>query len=50
MITLKGAAVSARIKEEVSEMLEKLDGAVPRLAIVRVGEMPDDISYEKGAK
>ncbi len=50
MITLKGAAVSARIKEEVSEMLEKLDGAVPRLAIVRVGEKPDDISYEKGAK
>ena len=36
MITLKGAAVSARIKEEVSEMLEKLGGAVPRLAIVRV--------------
>ena len=50
MITLKGAAVSARIKEEVSEMLEKLGGAVPRLAIVRVGEKPDDISYEKGAK
>lgn len=50
MITLKGAAVSARIKEEVSEMLEKLGGAVPRLAIVRVGERPDDISYEKGAK
>ena len=50
MITLKGAAVSGRIKEEVSEMLEKLGGAVPRLAIVRVGEKPDDISYEKGAK
>lgn len=50
MITLKGAEVSARIKDQVNETAGQLGGAVPRLAIVRVGEKPDDISYEKGAK
>lgn len=50
MIILKGAEVSARIKDEVSRTAKELGGAVPRLAIVRVGEKPDDISYEKGAK
>ncbi|MDF2887590.1 MAG: Methylenetetrahydrofolate dehydrogenase [Lacrimispora sp.] len=49
MITLKGAAVSAKIKEEVTELLRELAGAVPKLAIVRVGERPDDMSYERGA-
>lgn len=50
MITLKGAEVSAKIKEQVAEDLKKLDGLVPTLAIVRVGEKPDDMSYERGAK
>lgn len=49
MITLKGAAVSAKIKEEVTELLRERAGAVPKLAIVRVGERPDDMSYERGA-
>ncbi|WP_349669199.1 bifunctional 5,10-methylenetetrahydrofolate dehydrogenase/5,10-methenyltetrahydrofolate cyclohydrolase [Lacrimispora sp.] len=49
MITLKGAAVSAKIKEEVTELLRELKGAVPKLAIVRVGERPDDMAYERGA-
>lgn len=49
MITLKGAEVSAGIKEQVQEMTKGLDGKVPSLAIVRVGERPDDISYERGA-
>lgn len=49
MITLKGAEVSARIKEQVQEMMKGLDGKIPRLAIVRVGERPDDLSYERGA-
>lgn len=48
MITLRGAEVSARLKVQVEEMLKGL-GKVPQLAIVRVGESPDDISYEKGA-
>lgn len=50
MIILKGAEVSAKIKERVAKDLEKLDGKVPTLAIVRVGEKPDDMSYERGAK
>jgi methylenetetrahydrofolate dehydrogenase (NADP+)/methenyltetrahydrofolate cyclohydrolase len=33
----------------VKEGLEKLGGRVPKLAIVRVGEKPDDMSYERGA-
>lgn len=49
MIVLKGAEVSARIKEQVQEELKKLDGFIPKLAIVRVGEKPDDMSYERGA-
>ena len=48
MITLKGAEVSAKIKDQVQEIVEKLDGHVPMAAIVRVGERPDDLSYEKG--
>ena len=48
MITLKGAEVSAKIKDQVQEVVEKLDGHVPTAAIVRVGERPDDLSYEKG--
>lgn len=48
MITLKGAEVSAKIKEQVLEMTASLGGHVPTAAIVRVGERPDDLSYEKG--
>ncbi|MCI8455088.1 MAG: bifunctional 5,10-methylenetetrahydrofolate dehydrogenase/5,10-methenyltetrahydrofolate cyclohydrolase [Lachnospiraceae bacterium] len=49
MILLKGAAVSARLKEEVQGLLDGLPdgGHVPTAAIVRVGERPDDISYER---
>ncbi len=49
MIALKGAEVSAAIKNQVTEALAALGGYVPRLAIIRVGERPDDISYERGA-
>ncbi|MEY8353122.1 bifunctional 5,10-methylenetetrahydrofolate dehydrogenase/5,10-methenyltetrahydrofolate cyclohydrolase [Lachnospiraceae bacterium 54-53] len=49
MITLKGAAVSAKIKEQVGELLTGLQGRSPKLAIVRVGDRPDDLSYERGA-
>ena len=47
MITMKGAAVSAKLKEQVEKGLETLTW-VPKLTIIRVGENPDDISYEKG--
>lgn len=49
MIRLKGAEVSAKIKEQVQAELETLGGYVPKLVIVRVGENPDDLSYERGA-
>lgn len=49
MITLKGAAVSAKIKEQVDELLKGNVERTPKLAIVRVGERPDDLSYERGA-
>jgi len=49
VITLKGAAVSAKIKEQVEGLLAGLKGKTPKLAIVRVGERPDDLSYERGA-
>lgn len=49
MVILKGAEVSAKIKGQVQEALARLDGRVPKLAIVRVGENPDDMSYERGA-
>lgn len=49
MISLKGAAVSAAMKEELQEDLKSLNGYIPTLAIVRIGERPDDLSYERGA-
>lgn len=49
MELLKGAAVSAAIKEQVQETMKDWTGPVPCLAIVRVGENPDDMSYERGA-
>ena len=48
MITLRGAEVSAKLKEEVQEELKTLK-RIPKLAIIRVGNRPDDISYENGA-
>jgi len=48
MITLKGAEVSAKLKIQVQEMMETMNGRVPTAAIVRVGERPDDLSYERG--
>lgn len=48
MITLRGAEISAKLKEQVQADLETL-GRVPKLAIVRVGSRPDDVSYENGA-
>ncbi len=52
MITLKGAAVSANIQREIETKLQEFkteQKRIPKLAIVRVGERPDDLSYERGA-
>ena len=48
---LKGKPVADRISERVAEKAAMLraSGVVPTLAIVRLGEDPGDLSYEKGA-
>lgn len=48
MLELRGKKVSDGIKEYVTKELETLS-FVPKLAIVRVGENPDDMSYERSA-
>ena len=49
---LKGNAVAAAINERTraaSDELIREHGIVPTLCIIRVGEKPDDLSYERGA-
>ena len=48
---LRGAPVAQALTEELACRVEMLtrDGVVPTLAIVRVGERPDDLSYERAA-
>ena len=41
------AALNEKIKADVAKLKEK--GINPTLGIVRVGERPDDLSYERGA-
>ena len=41
------AALNERIKADVAALKEK--GVTPTLGIIRVGERPDDLSYERGA-
>ena len=47
----KGAEVNADLNARIMRDAEalKAKGVVPTLAIVRVGERPDDLSYERGA-
>lgn len=46
---LKGNVVAAQIKEKMKKDIEELGkiGKVPTLGIVRLGNNPDDISYER---
>jgi methylenetetrahydrofolate dehydrogenase (NADP+)/methenyltetrahydrofolate cyclohydrolase len=48
---LKGAAVTAALNEKMSAETARLKekGVSPTLAILRVGERADDLSYERGA-
>lgn len=48
---LAGKEVVAKMGEELAARIERLKGAgvVPCLCIVRVGESPDDLSYERTA-
>lgn len=47
----KGAPVAAAITEQTAERARRLleRGAEPTLAILRVGQRPDDVAYERGA-
>lgn len=49
MELLKGADVIAAMKQRMQKELEK-QPRTPKLTIIRVGERPDDMSYERGAK
>lgn len=49
MKELRGADVAAAMKDKMQEALAGLNGYIPHLAIIRVGERPDDIAYERGA-
>ena len=48
---LKGAEVTAALNDRVAAEVRALAerGITPTLAIVRMGERPDDLSYERGA-
>ena len=49
MEILKGLPVANSINEQLTEDIKNIDGELPHLAIIRVGERPDDCSYERGA-
>ena len=48
---LKGAPVAAALTDELAARCAALKarGIAPALAIIRVGERPDDVAYERGA-
>lgn len=50
MIELRGKPVADSITEKAKADIEDLKskGVSPKLAVIRVGERPDDISYERG--
>ncbi len=49
---LKGALVTASLNESMIKDVEELKkkGIVPTLCIIRVGEEPDDLTYERNAR
>ena len=49
MTVLKGIEVARAINEEIAEEMKKWKKSLPHLAIIRVGEKPDDMAYERGA-
>ena len=49
MELLKGLDVANSINAELIAKLEQDKTKVPQLAIIRVGDRPDDVSYEHGA-
>lgn len=49
MEILKGLPVANAINEKLMEQVKSIEDPLPHLAIIRVGERPDDCSYERGA-
>ena len=49
MEILKGLPVANAINEKLMEQVKSIEGPLPHLAIIRVGERLDDCSYERGA-
>ena len=49
MEILKGLPIANAINEKLMEQVKSIEGPLPHLAIIRVGERPDDCSYERGA-
>ena len=47
MELLKGGPVSSAIGKEIKECLKGREGRQPVLAVIRVGEREDDLSYER---
>lgn len=52
MQELRGLPVAGKMAQEAATMTERLNerGIFPKLAVVRVGEREDDLSYERGLK
>jgi methylenetetrahydrofolate dehydrogenase (NADP+)/methenyltetrahydrofolate cyclohydrolase len=50
-VLMKGSEVIASMKENILKEVEalKAQGVAPCLAIIRLGERPDDLAYERGA-
>ena len=49
-VILKGADVAKAICKNVTDMIATINGYIPHLAIVRIGNNPADIAYENGAR
>jgi methylenetetrahydrofolate dehydrogenase (NADP+)/methenyltetrahydrofolate cyclohydrolase len=49
MECLKGVPVARAVNEQIAEEMKHYAGRLPHLAIIRVGERPDDIAYENSA-
>lgn len=51
-IAWRGAPVAAAMTEKLTPQIDimKQNGILPKLAVVRVGEREDDLSYERGLK
>ena len=48
MQELRGMPAVNALKQKFTKQIEELNGIIPKLAVVRVGECEDDIAYERG--